>query len=84
MLFRWDDIIKIEDFDPDNIQINKKSDENILVYNISYENLTDSKPLRDRFNKLDGIVRVYDRTRYLFLFGSEKYLIPFTTGQDIL
>ena len=56
LLFRWDDIIKIEDFDPDNIQINKKSDENILVYNISYENLTDSKPLRDRFNKLDGLL----------------------------
>ena len=26
-----------------------------------------------RFNKIDGSVRVYDGTRYLLSFGSEKY-----------
>ena len=30
------------------------------------------KPLRIRFNKIDGFIRIYD-TRYLVLFGSEKY-----------
>ena len=73
---RWyyfDDIIKIEDFDLDNILIDEKSYENILVYNISYKSLIDSKPLCIRFNKIDGFIRVYGGTRYLVLFGSEKY-----------
>ena len=33
----------------------------------------DAKPLCIRFDKIDGFIRVYDRTRYLVLFGSEKY-----------
>ena len=44
-----------------------------LIYNISYKNLNDGKPLRIRFNKIDGFIRVYDGTRYLVLFGGEKY-----------
>ena len=35
--------------------------------------MIDSKPLRIRFDEIDRFVRVYDRTRYLVLFGSEKY-----------
>ena len=45
LLFRWhnctcyyiDDIIKLEDFDIDNILIDEKLHENILVYDISYK-----------------------------------------------
>ena len=33
----------------------------------------DAKPLRIRFDQIDGFIRVYDGTRYLILFGSEKY-----------
>ena len=49
-----DDIIKIQDFDIDNILIDEKSYQNILVYNksltgtfgsISYKSLIDSKTL---------------------------------------
>ena len=29
--------------------------------------------MRVRFNKTDGFIRIYDRTRYLMLLGSEKY-----------
>ena len=58
--YYFNDTIKIEDFDPDNIKIDEKSHENILVYNISYKSLIDSKPLRIRFNKIDGFIRVYD------------------------
>ena len=29
--------------------------------------------MRIRFDKVDGIIRIYDRTRYLVLFGAEKY-----------
>ena len=35
--------------------------------------MIDAKPLHIRFDKIDRFIRVYDRTRYLVLFGSEKY-----------
>ena len=71
--YYFGDICKIEDFDLDNILIDEKSYENILIYNISYKSLIDSTPLHIRFDKIDGFIRVYDGTRYLVLFGSEKY-----------
>ena len=43
--YYFDDIIKIEDFNLDNILTDEKSYENILVYKISYKNLI-AKPLR--------------------------------------
>ena len=41
--YYFDDIIKTEDFDFDNILFNKKSHKNILVYDISYKTLIGSK-----------------------------------------
>ena len=67
------DIIKFEDFDFDNILINEKSNENILIYNISYRALIGPKQLRIRFDRIDGFIRVYNGTRHLVLFGPEKY-----------
>ena len=32
-----------------------------------------SKPLWIRFDKIDGFVRIYDRTKYLVLLAPEKY-----------
>ena len=52
--------------------VDEKSYKNILVYNVSYENLI-AKPLLIRFDKTDGFIRVDDKTRYLVLLGSEKY-----------
>ena len=49
--YYFDNIIKIEDLDLDNILIDEKSYKNILVYNISYKSLIDSEPLR-----LDSII----------------------------
>ena len=69
----FDDINKIKDLDLDNVLINEKSYDNILVYNISYKTLIDAKPLRIRFDKIDGFIRFYEETRYLLLFGSKKY-----------
>ena len=66
-------IIKLEDFDLDNVSIDQKSRKNVLIYEISYKTLVGSKPLRIRFDKIDGFIRFYDRTKYLTLFGSEKY-----------
>ena len=66
----FDDIIKSEDFDIDNILIDEKSHEKILIYEISYQALIGSKILRIRFDKIDGFIRIYDGTRYLTLFSS--------------
>ena len=60
--YYFDDTIKIEDFDLDNILIVKKTYKNILVYNISYKTLIGAKPLCIRFDKVDGFIRVYDGT----------------------
>ena len=73
MCYYFNDIIKLENFDLDSIFIDEKSDKNILIYDISYKILIGSKPLRIRFDKIDGVIRIYDRTRYLTLFSSEKY-----------
>ena len=43
--YYFDDVIKIEDFNLDNILIDEKSYKKILVYNISYKTLVDPKPL---------------------------------------
>ena len=43
------DIIKIEDFNLDNILIGEESYENILVGNVSYKTLIDIKPSLFRF-----------------------------------
>ena len=46
-----------------------------MIYGISYKTKTliDPKPLRIRFDKIDGFIRIYDGTRYLTLIDSEKY-----------
>ena len=81
--------MELEDFDIDNILIDEKSYENILLYDILYKTLIDPKPLRIGFKKIDGFIRIYDETRYLTLFGTEKhdaiydrirYLINLTSG----
>ena len=38
-----------------------------------YKILIDCKPLRVRFDKIDGCIKVCDGTRYLVLFLSENY-----------
>ena len=71
--YYFDDKIKIEDFDFDNILLDEKSYESILVHNISYKTLIGAKPLCIRFDKVGGFITVYDRTGYLLLFGLEKH-----------
>ena len=71
--YYFDDINKISVFNLDHNLIDKKSCKNILVYNISNKTLIDDKPLPIRFDKIDGFIGVYDKTRYFSLFGNEKY-----------
>ena len=49
-----------------------KNHKDILICNISYKTLIGVKPLRIRFDRVDGFIRIYDVTRYLVLFGPEK------------
>ena len=74
----FNDAIKIEDFDIDNILMDEKSYENILVYNVLSKRLIDANPLHIRSDEIDRFTRVYDGTIYLV-----KNMIPFTTGLDI-
>ena len=67
------DTVEIKDFVFDNVLIDEKSHENILVYGISYKTLIGPKPLQIRFNKADGYFRVNKENRYLELFGLEKH-----------
>ena len=71
--YYFDDIIKLENFDLDNILTDKKLRKNILIYDISYKTWIDLKRLHIRFDKINGFIRIYDGTRYLTLFGSKKY-----------
>ena len=44
-----------------------------MIYDISCKTLIGAKPLRIKFDKADGFVRVYNDYRYLVLLASEKY-----------
>ena len=71
--YYFDDIIRVEDTDFDNILLEKKSFENILIYDISYKAFMGVKPLSIRFDEVYGVIKIYDGTRYLQLFGSWFY-----------
>ena len=75
-------MIKLEDFDLYSFLIDEKSNENILVYNISCKTLIDVKPLRIKSDKIDDFIRVYYGTSYLvsshlynFICSRIRYLI---------
>ena len=63
----FNDIIKIKDFDFDNMLLDKNNANNFLGYEISYKILIDKKLQRIRFNKVDRFIRVQGVTRYLVL-----------------
>ena len=72
-MFCFDDIIKTEEFGFDDILIDEKLYENVLVYNISYITLIGVNPIRIRFNKVHGFIKIYDGTRCLKSFELGKY-----------
>ena len=57
MYYYFDDIMKIEDFDFDNILLNEKSYENILIYDVLYETFIGVKTLRIMLDKVDEFIR---------------------------
>ena len=70
--YYFNEIIKIDNFDFDNIDNIVKSCKNILVQDISYKTLFGSKPLHIKFDEIDGFIKVYDG------LDIQHYYIPFT------
>ena len=70
-------------FVSNDILLDEKESGNILVCSISCKTLIGSKHLRMWFDKIDGLIRINDGTRYLVLFVGEK-LTSSSTRLDIL
>ena len=81
--YYFDDIIKFEDFNFDNILINKMSHGIIFIDNTTCRILVGAKPVRISFEKIDGFIRVDDGSRLLVLFGL-KNMTLFKIGLDTL
>ena len=71
--YYFDDILRLRDFSYNNILLDEKSSENILIYDVSYKTSMGLKPLRVWLVKIDGFIKIYDGIRYLVLFGPEIY-----------
>ena len=62
--YYFDDLVRVRvrNIDFSDILIDQKlykqKYENILIYNISYKTLTGGKPLRIRFDKTDGFIKI--------------------------
>ena len=70
--YYFDDIIIGTKFNFNNILLDKKFYENILIYKISYKTPTDPKPSRIRLDKINGLIISVD--------GEIKHLILFDYG----
>ena len=53
--------------------MDEKPYKNILIRDASYRTLISAKPSRIIFDKVDEFIRDYDGTKYLVLFGFEKW-----------
>ena len=68
--------MRVVDIDFDDILLDEqsyKTYENVLIYDISYKILIGAKPLRIRFNEINGFIKVYDGIRHQVLFGLRWY-----------
>ena len=66
--YYFDDIMGVRDIDFSNILLDEKSyktQENILIYGISYRTFMGSIPLCISFDKIDGFIKIYDGIEYL-------------------
>ena len=62
----------------------ENSYENILIYDVLYKTLICAKSLHIMFDKVDGLIRDHDETKYLALFGPEKYDSIFDKNRDLI
>ena len=78
----FNDIIKIEDFDLDNVLIDEESIENILVFKISFKCLIDSKRLRISSIKWMNLLGFMMELDILYCM-EVKNMATFTTSLDV-
>ena len=62
----------INDLYLNNFLLDEKAQENILIYDNAYKLLYGAKSLHVMFDKVDGCIRKYDRTKDLGLFHSDE------------
>ena len=62
--------MKVDDINVNNILLDEKLYQNILFYNILCKKFIDAKPLRIRFEKVNGLIKIYNGIRYLELSDS--------------
>ena len=62
--------MEVKNTNVDNTLLHPKSYENTLVYNILYKIFIDAKPLHIRLDKVDRIIKIHDKIRYLELSNS--------------
>ena len=53
--------MRVEAINVDNVLLDEKN----LVYNILHKEFIDAKPFRIQLDKIDGIIKIYNRIRYL-------------------
>ena len=72
-------MIKLEDFDIDNILTDKKSHENILIYDILDKIVINPKHFCIICDQIDGFIRIYDETtltqKNMKLFITESVIL---------
>ena len=75
--YYFNDIMRVRGFSFNNTLLEEKSYENsyenILICDISYKTFMGVNASHIRYNKVDGFIKIYDGTRYLVLFGPERY-----------
>ena len=59
-----------EDINNDKILLDEKSYKNVLIYKLLYKKFIDAKPFPIKFNKVDGLIKIYNGIRYLELSNS--------------
>ena len=60
--------MRIRDIDFRDILSNEKKYKNILIHDISCKFFMGPKPLRIRFDEIDGFIKICDGIRYLLFF----------------
>ena len=77
----FNDMINIKNFDPNNIKLGKKSQENILIYSIGYVTIKDSKYVKIYgvnllylliFRNVNGYFEEINKSKYLTLVPTNE------------
>ena len=55
--------MRADDINSDNLLLDEKSYENVLICKVLYKTFMYAKPLCIRFDKVDWVIKIYDGTR---------------------